>query len=53
MKVKEVRQKVDQLLTGARRREMGSVNGYRVSIWGDECVLELYSDYGCPTLLIY
>ena len=29
---------------------MGSVNGYRVSIWGDEYVLELDSGDGCPTL---
>lgn len=36
--------------TGGRRDEELLFNGYRVSIWDDEEVMERYGDDGCTTL---
>ena len=40
------RQKVDQWLTGAGRRERITANGYGVSFWGDENILKLDTSDG-------
>lgn len=49
-------QKVDWWLPGCWGRGMWEkrlLNAHRVSIWGDEKILELDSGHGCTTLLIH
>lgn len=49
-------QKVDWWLPGSWGRGMREerlLNAHRVSIWGDEKILELDNGHGCITLLIH
>ena len=49
------RQKVEWLspVPGERTEWEVIVNGYRVSVWNDEKVLEMHSGDGCRILLMY
>ena len=49
------RQDRDWWMPGGREKGDGErlLNGYRVSFWGDENILELSRDAGCTTLQRY